>query len=167
MPTEVTAEGGIDPDVAAREQWRHLVFNSTSDVEGCRFISCFHVRLGFRCGGQTRILIEAAVRHAAASGAHRVEAAPTRAIAAAERFVGRTSTVSACGGSAVQERSTNRGPMRRAVASRDQASAPLLKDRHRRPGPAEARPQRNSGMPGMARKPGRARMRRVQARSLG
>ncbi|MGV2980623.1 N-acetyltransferase family protein [Camelimonas sp. ID_303_24] len=90
--------------------------------EGIWFISCLYVRVGFRRGGLTKQLIEAAVEYAFEQGASCVEACPTKARGAdADRFVGTAATFQACGFTEIARRSPNRPLVRKTAPHIDRA----------------------------------------------
>jgi GNAT superfamily N-acetyltransferase len=84
-------------------------------------ITCFFVARGHRGKGLTRVLIEAAVRHARAGGARIVEAYPVEVrdeVADASVYHGAASTFRALGFEEVARRSPTRPIVRRGLAPR-------------------------------------------------
>jgi len=110
-------------------------------------ITCFCVARSHRSRGASRVLVEAAVRHAHAAGARLVEAYPVDArapLAAAFRYTGVASTFLALGFREVARRSRTRPILRRELrASAGAAPRPATSGRSRG-SPSSARSSRRA-----------------------
>jgi GNAT superfamily N-acetyltransferase len=113
-------------------------------------ITCFFVARERRSRGLTRVLIEAAARHARASGASLLEAYPVeprRGLADASVYTGAASTFRALGFHEVARRSAARPIVRRALWTLRLSAprAPAARDRARARSRPRSSPRRGSG----------------------
>jgi GNAT superfamily N-acetyltransferase len=108
--------------VAPRGEYRRLERSRTLqpvDDQPVWSVPCFFVAREARGGGVTRVLLAAALRHAARRGARIVEGYPydsgTRRVADAWMWFGHVSTFRRCGFAEVARRAPTRPIMRRRV----------------------------------------------------
>lgn len=91
VPIGLLGYSGEEPvawcSVAPRSTYRRLIDDDSSD-EGIWSIACFFVVRRLRGQGMTRRIIQAAVEHARAHGASRVEAYPVDPDSPSYRFMG-------------------------------------------------------------------------------
>lgn len=91
-----------------------------ADDPGLWGVSCFVVRTGHRRSGHAGALLDAAIAHAAASGAHTLDACPVEPggkAAAAALYHGTATTFRARGFAEIARRRPNRPLMRRTLRS--------------------------------------------------